>query len=291
MKSRITLTQLRALVCIAEHGSYSEAALSTMQSQSTLSHAISELERSLDVQLLERGRHGAQLTRLGTRLLSHAKNAVDSVNALEQEVQLEQAALTGSIRIMSIRSVATHILPPIISGFMQRFPGITFEFLEEGDDDNLIEDAVRADRADIGILDSLKTNSGLLEFELTRDEYVLLQAKTKRKKSWADIRKQPYIMPLGGCSRHLQDVLIEQNLAFEPAFRIHDDSVILGMVGQGLGVSTLPRLAVEPLPADVVASSFPVPLERIIHVVLTRKKMRQPAVREFIQTIKANLPQ
>ncbi len=289
-KSKITLTQLRALVSIAQHGSYSEAALETMQSQSTLSHAITELERGLDSKLFERGRRGASLTNLGERLLEHAKDVIGSIEALEQEVQLEQAGLTGTIKIMSIRSAATFILPPIILGFMQRFPNVTFEFLEEGDDDNSIEDSVRSGRADLGILETPFAGDGLLEFELARDEYLLLETTKRRAaRSWQELQKQPFIMCIGGCTRIMRQHLEENNFMLESAFKIREDSVILGMVAQGLGISILPRLAIEPLPAGIRASPLPTPLERVMSVVMTRRKLRQPVLREFVNAIKATI--
>jgi DNA-binding transcriptional LysR family regulator len=286
-KSKITLTQLRALVAIAQHGSYSEAALETMQSQSTLSHAISELERGLDSKLFERGRRGASLTNLGTRLLEHAKDVISSIEALEQEVRLEQAGLTGTIKIMSFRSAATFILPPIISSFIERFPNVTFEFLEEGDDNNPIEDAIRSGHADIGILEKPFVEDGLITFELARDEYLLLEPHKRRAaRTWQDLTKQSFIMGVGGCMSHIQDHWEQHGVNLEPAFRIREDSVILGMVAQGLGFSILPRLAVEPLPANVRATSLPTPFERIMNVVVTRRKLRQPAIREFTQAIR-----
>jgi DNA-binding transcriptional LysR family regulator len=286
-KSKITLTQLRALVSIAQHGSYSEAALETMQSQSTLSHAISELERGLDTKIFERGRRGASLTELGKRLLEHAQNVVYSVEALEQEVQLEQAGLSGTVKIMSFRSAATFILPPIISSFMERFPSINFEFLEEGDTENPVEEAVRSGRADIGILESPFNYDGLISFELARDEYLLLESSKRRAaRTWQDLQKQPFILCVGGCITHVRQHWEQHGINLEPAFRIRDDSVVLGMVAQGLGISIMPRLAIEPLPAGIRASPLPTPLERIMSVVVTRRKLRQPAIREFTQAIR-----
>jgi DNA-binding transcriptional LysR family regulator len=291
-KSKITLTQLRALVSIAQHGSYSEAALETMQSQSTLSHAISELERGLDARIFERGRRGASLTELGKRLLEHAQHVVDSVQAFEQEVQLEQSGLTGTIKIMSFRSAATFILPPIISGFMERFPSINFELLEEGDTENPVEEAVRVGRADIGILESPFGHDGLMSFELARDEYLLLESSKRRAaKNWQDLQKQPFILCVGGCTDHVREHWEAHGIHLEPAFKIRDDSVILGMVAQGLGISIMPRLAVEPLPAGIRASALPTPLERVMSVVVTRRKLRSPAIREFVNAIKNSVGQ
>jgi DNA-binding transcriptional LysR family regulator len=289
-KSRVTLSQLRAFVAVATHGSYSEAALVALQSQSTLSHAIQELERSLDAPVFERGRRGARLTELGKRLLEHAKQALEGVDALEQEAWLERRGMKGTIRIMSIRSAATFLLPPVMSEFIERFPNITFELLEEGDDDNPIEDAVRSGRADIGVLESPHNPDGLVGFELYRDDYLLLESKKRRaSKSWQEVQKQPFILVTGGCTRHLREHWEKGGARLEPAFRIREDSVALGMVGQGMGISILPRLAVEPLPADVRASLLPTPLERVMSVVYTRRKLRQPALREFVASIRQTL--
>lgn len=287
MKSRVTLIQLRAFLAVATHGTYSEAALATEQSQSTLSRAVQELERSLDTRLFERGRRGAVLSDIGKRLLEHAKHTLESVDAFEQEAWLEQRGMQGKIRITSIRSAATFLLPPIISGFMERFPNIHFELLEEGDDENPIENAVRSGRADIGILESPHNPDGLLGFEFYRDDYLLLEPKKRRpSKTWQEVQKQPYIFVTGGCTRHLREHWEKSGTTLEPAFRIREDSVAMGMVGQGLGFSILPRLAVEPLPEGVRATHLPTPLERVISVVYTRRKLRQPALREFVAAMK-----
>jgi DNA-binding transcriptional LysR family regulator len=289
MKSRVTLTQLRALVAVAQHGSYSEAALETMQSQSTLSHAIAELEKSYGAKLLERGRQGAKLTALGNRVLEHAKNAIEAGNAFEQEIAISKNNLSAHIRIMSIRSAATHILPPIISSFAVRFPKVTFEFLDEGDENNLISDALRNGRADIGILETPFHDEGLLEFDLATDEYLLLEREEtalKQPLDWASIRDKPFILCVGGCNKRIRAHWETHSGPLEQAFRIHEDSVILGMVAQGLGISVLPRLAIQPLPPGVRATPLPTPLERRISLAVTRRRLATPAIREFVAAVR-----
>jgi DNA-binding transcriptional LysR family regulator len=289
MKSRVTLTQLRALVAIAQHGSYSQAALETMQSQSTLSHAINELEKSFGAKLFERGRQGAKLTSLGQRTLEHAQNAIEASSAFEQEIAITKNNLSAHIRIMSIRSAATHILPPIISGFTLRFPKITFEFFDEGDNDHPISDALREGRADIGILETPFQNDGLLEFEIATDEYLLLERdnpKGRTHPTWASVSDKPFILCVGGCNKRIRQHWETHVGPLEPTLRIHEDSVILGMVAQGLGISVLPRLAIEPLPLGVRATPLPTPLERRISLAVTRRQLKTPAIREFVASVR-----
>ena len=84
ISSRVTLSQLRTFVTVVETGTYSEAALELGTAQSTLSHAINELERTLGKKLLERGRHGATPTAFGQAILEHAHDALNALEALEQ---------------------------------------------------------------------------------------------------------------------------------------------------------------------------------------------------------------
>lgn len=58
-QSQIKLSQLQMLIAVANHGSFSEAALQMQMSQSAISHAISTLEEDLGVSLFSRGRYGA----------------------------------------------------------------------------------------------------------------------------------------------------------------------------------------------------------------------------------------
>jgi DNA-binding transcriptional LysR family regulator len=55
----IQLHPLRALVAIADTGSFTSAAQRLGVSQSSLSHAIADLEKELGILLFERGRQGA----------------------------------------------------------------------------------------------------------------------------------------------------------------------------------------------------------------------------------------
>ena len=84
----VKLSQLRALIAIAQCGNFSEAALQIGISQSAVSHAIASLETELGVVLLSRGRHGATLTPVGERVLIHAQSMLDLLELIGREANL-----------------------------------------------------------------------------------------------------------------------------------------------------------------------------------------------------------
>lgn len=108
---KLKLSQIRAWVAIAKCGNFSEAALQLGVNQSTISYAIATLEDELGVILLNRGRYGAQLTPAGKNILGKATQILKLLEGIDQDAQQAKGLQGGTLRIVTYRSVATHILP------------------------------------------------------------------------------------------------------------------------------------------------------------------------------------
>ena len=80
----MTLQNLKYVVAVAEHGSFSAAAKALYISQSTLSSAIKELEAELGTQLFLRSNRGIQPTPDGEDFLRYAREIVEQSRALER---------------------------------------------------------------------------------------------------------------------------------------------------------------------------------------------------------------
>jgi DNA-binding transcriptional LysR family regulator len=279
--ARVSLSQLRALCAIAGTGSYSEAALQLGQSQSTLSHAIVELETVLGKRVLERGRHGAKATPFGERVLEHARNALSAIEALEQEAQLERDGLKVTLRIATIRSLGSHVLPGVIQRFQRAHPGVQFELLDFDGIDEQIPASLLNGTADIGLVQLTgPAVPEILEWEIAQDEYVLLWKDDGRVvvPGWAELRAHKFIRNVSACGRLLAAHLKTVGQSLEPAFNVGDDNVVVGMVKQGLGFSIMPALAVHPLPAGIKSYPLPDPLFRRLGVMAARARA---AMREW----------
>ncbi len=290
ISSRVTLSQLRTFVTVVETGTYSEAALELGTAQSTLSHAINELERTLGQKLLERGRHGATPTTFGETILEHARDALNALEALEQVTHLEREGLRGKLRIASMRSTATHILPAVMHGFRTQHPNIRFELVEEEAHPNGVEALIREARADLGVMNlGLLQEHDLIEHELYIDEYMVLWPDDGRQTapSWQEIEQKPLIQSKTACWHVVRGHWKEHHQSLEPIYSAEHDSAILSMVAHGLGTSIMPSLAYHPLPKGVLAFPLPDRLERRIGVVATRSKAATPVVKAFIKALRA----
>ncbi|GAB4381030.1 MAG: LysR family transcriptional regulator [Elainellaceae cyanobacterium] len=286
----IKLSQLRALVAVAQTSNFSEAALQLEISQSAVSHAIASLEAELGVVLLSRGRHGATLTPIGEQIVNHAQQILGLVNVIGKEARLSKGLQGGQVRVVSFRSAATHLLPKVIVQFRQRFPNINVTIIEERGDDK-VEQCLREGRADLGII-CLPPAEDLETWELTHDEYVALlppNAKVAgRHLTWKELASYPLILPPSNdyCSTLIRGHLTTLEQRLSSAYEIQEDSTIVSMVMQGLGATIMARLAAEPLPPEVQVYRLPVPLERTIRAAIAANSLQPPAVYAFLDTLK-----
>lgn len=169
---KLKISQLRALVAVAEHGNFSLAALHLELSQSTVSHAIATLEEELGVVLLIRGRHGATLTPIGEQVIQEARQVLQLLEAIRKKANLAKGLQGGQVRVASVRSIATHVLPEVIARFRKEFPTISVVIAEY----TLyaeVEQELRQGRADVGFT-SLPTTAEFEVWELLQDEFVAL---------------------------------------------------------------------------------------------------------------------
>jgi DNA-binding transcriptional LysR family regulator len=283
------ISQLRAVIAVADYGNFSEAALELQLSQPAISHAIATLEEELGVALFARGRRGAVLTPAGERILYHARQTLQHIEMMQQEANLHKGLHGGHVRIASFRSVATHLLPKAIAKFHSSFPEVAVTIIERYTFVD-VEQCLREGRADIGIT-CLPTGDEFEVWEILRDEYVALLAPTARiagkQITWEDLAPySPVMIPATPCGRilhnHLKTVAPFMNTTTE----IQEDSTIVSMVNQGLRAAILPRLAAVPIPQEVQVYSLPITLERVMGVAILYNALQVPAVFTFLEMLR-----
>lgn len=79
-------------------------------------------------------------------------------------------------------------------------------------------------------------------------------------------------------------------MVIRPAYDVKEDSTILRMVSEGLGVGLLPEFAIDELPENVKVVPFDQPLERPIYVAILPGSLKIPAVRAFLNVLKTQFP-
>ena len=93
------LRQLRHLIAVVEHGSFSRAAEAVHLTQPALSRSIQALEAEVGAAVLERNRGAIEPTDVGRLLLTHARQLDSATRDLERDIALTQGLELGELRI------------------------------------------------------------------------------------------------------------------------------------------------------------------------------------------------
>ncbi|MFE1315666.1 transcriptional regulator CynR [Streptomyces sp. NPDC058755] len=145
----LELRHLRYLLAVAEHGNFTRAAEELHISQPTLSQQIKQLERALDVQLLDRTGRTVRLTDAGAVYTDHAQRALRDLAAAERAVHDVQDLSRGHLRLGVTPTFTAYLVGPLITEFRTRHPRIGLTMTETTQD--RIEAALLADDLDLGI--------------------------------------------------------------------------------------------------------------------------------------------
>jgi LysR family cyn operon transcriptional activator len=146
------LRHIRYLMAVAEHGSFTRAALALHVSQPALSQQIRQLEGQMGTQLLDRSGRAVRPTDAGEAFLAYARRALGELEAGNRAVRDVQDLSSGMLRIACAPSFSAYLMAPLAQHFHDRYPGITLSLVERAQED--IEAALRLDRIDLGIATS-----------------------------------------------------------------------------------------------------------------------------------------
>ena len=127
MVMHINLHLLRIFCAVAEQRSFSRAADTLFVSQPAVSKAVRELERQLELPLLERGAAGAKGVRLtanGAALFDHARGIFALERAATEDIRARVGLKRGRLAVGASTTIAGYWLPPYAAAYSGQFPSI-----------------------------------------------------------------------------------------------------------------------------------------------------------------------
>jgi DNA-binding transcriptional LysR family regulator len=120
----MNLHHLRLFAAVVNHGGFTKAAESLRLSQPAISKSLNELERQLNLTLIDRGARPLRLTDAGQTLYARARELFGVEWIAEQELREIRGLKRGVLRIGASTTIATYMLPPFLGRFHLRHPGI-----------------------------------------------------------------------------------------------------------------------------------------------------------------------
>src|SRR5271165_6222916 len=133
--SAMDVDALRIFVDIARTGSFAAAARERGLEPSSLSRAITGLERSLGFRLLQRSTRQVSLSEAGELYLARVRTALDDLEAAEEEARALSVGPTGVLRVTASVTFGVTLLTPLLPELRAAMPHVGLEL--ELTDENL----------------------------------------------------------------------------------------------------------------------------------------------------------
>lgn len=291
MLPELKITQLRHFVWVAELKGFHLAAEKAHRTQPAISLSIKDLENKLGESLFEKRNTKTtktELTPFGKSFLPKAKELIEHHDRIAQDMTLLAEHKTGHLRLASVPSIASRMLPEILSQFVENAPNLHISFFD--DNAGAVLKMVENKQVDFGIASmweadehSDKTFTPIWEDQIgvvCRSDHPLAE---KSELHWKELRDQRLIS--NGTSRLLQETDAAPLLT-SSQFYISNMISLIAMLEQGLGITTLPGFA---FPQGNPNLRF-IPLQepdivRQIGIIQMSNKSLSPAAESLIQFI------
>ena len=282
--------QLRALVAVAEHHSFSAAARSLGTVQSNVSAHVARLETELGVTLIDRATN--EPTDEGRVVLERARRIEAEFEALDSDVASLRDIISGSVRLGVIGTTARWLVPPLLTNLAEHYPEVSVVVLDATTSSlvlNLVSGAV-----DLAVVNLPLDDPELTVQPLFDEERVLIVPSwhplyDRRSVTLAELVEHELLLEAPGTA--FRDVLdtaaAQQGVKLRPKAEFDGMRLLASLAFAGFGAGIVPASAA---PAGVAGDWRRISIEgvpgRSVGLVRRRRGLPSAAQRVVAEVIR-----
>jgi DNA-binding transcriptional LysR family regulator len=271
-QTMLDVTRLRVLVAVARHGSVTAAAHALNYAQPSVSHHLARLEAETGTKLVQRAGRGIRLTDAGRLLAERGAEVIGRLDAAENELAVYSGMRAGRLRLAAFPSALGTVVPAAAAMLRERHPSVDLRLTEAEPPEAVrmlragyVDVALvfrhepEGDAVDEGDAEPLAAETGDMREQVLLSEAVHLIMPSAPKgepllapavtEIWpADLARLSGQRWIAGCDRCREHLLRQCAVAgFTPkvAFTTDDFVAVQALVMAGLGVATLPAMALQ----------------------------------------------
>ena len=291
----VDLRRLRTLRELADRGTIAATADALHLTSSAVSQQLAVLEREVGQSLLEPNGRTVRLTAAARAVLAHADALFSEVERMDATLAALAEGAVGEVQIGAFATAIRGIVVPAIHLLHERSPGL--ELVVRDLESPELFDLVALGELDVGISMEhsgapSRDDERFARYELTRD---LLDVALPEDHALAggdvelrDLAPETWIAPPVGwsCDDVIRVCCSAAGFAPHITHRSGDWSAIMALVGAGLGIAVVPRLAQDPPPPGVVIRSLRgAPAARHLFVTCRRGAEEHPAIAAVLDAL------
>ena len=265
------LRQLQCFLAAVETHSFSGGAERVFMTQPAFSQSIRELEAAVGARLFDRTTRRVDLTEAGQVLAAQVRRPLEDLEQAYKNLTDLAAGNRGSVSFAILPSAAFTIGTRSIARFKADYPGVKVQQYE--DPDRKLVDRVLNREVDFGVAMYGRQEPALHFEQLFVDELVIVLPTehpyaTKKRVAWSAFNDSPSILlsSMSSVRRLIDSGLAIAGCHRDPDFEEANMVTALAMVREGLGITVLPRIALNSMRMDGLTLRYfqdPRPMRRV----------------------------
>jgi len=291
MIADLKLAQLRHFVWVSELKGFHAAAEKAHRTQPAISLSIRDLESKLGTQLFEKRNAKTtktELTPFGEHFIKRAKELISHHDRIVEDMLLLTGNKTGHLRLASVPSIASRVLPELLQQFVSHSPDLHISFFDDNSD--AVLQMVENRKVDFGIshLFHQHEHSDKIFIPIWQDNIGVVcpidhPLAKKESLRWEELTQHRLIK--NGTSRLLDDS--EANaLLGHSQFYVSNMISLIAMLEAGFGITTLPWYAFPQESTKLVFIPLIKPqITRDIGLVMLKNKSLIPPAQALVDFI------
>jgi DNA-binding transcriptional LysR family regulator len=288
---KLNLDQLQTFAQVIKQGSFSGAGATLGLTQPAVSLQIRQLERSLNVKLIERVAKRIRPTAAGAVLLGHHHRINSAVDEALSDMANHASNIMGNVILGTGATACIHLLPPILRELKHSYPMLTVG-VRTGNTDDMVR-AVEENRLDIALVTLPASGRNVLITPILQDEFVAIfpAADPSLPMTFSPdaLSAYPFVVFESGSSTRLliDDWFRQAGSSNNPIMELGSIEAIKEMVSAGLGFSIVPRMALAGNTENpgIIQRSLSPSLERTLGIALRQDKPLTKGLQKVINRL------
>ena len=245
----MTITQLQYVLAVAEYKNFTLAAEKCFVTQPTLSMQIQKIEDELSILIFDRSKKPIQLTDIGQKIVTQAKNIVLEAGRIKDIVEQQKGFIGGEFRLGIIPTIMPTLLPMFLNNFIKKYPKVKL-IIEELNTTEIIS-RLNNGHLDAAIAATPLEEEKIKEIVLYYEPFVAYVPETNQIFSKQEITvddlniDEILLLQDGHCFRNgVLNLCKSTNKNELSHFRIESGSfeTLIKLANEGLGTTLLPYL-------------------------------------------------
>ena len=257
--------QLETFVQVAKLKSFSKAAEILFITQPTVTNHIQNLEKELELMLIDRYGKTISLTDAGHLLYKYAIDILNSCEMAKFDLASQKSQIRGHLNIYSSSVPRKYLLPMVIKDFLNEYSDVSFTISDK--DSKMVVESILDGETDFGIVGARYPTNNIEYIDLMEDKLLLVTPNSSKypKENFStinsDILFESNIIfrEEGSGTRSLvEETLKSANLSIDKlrvSAYVGDTETIKELITLGVGVSFLSEKSVE---SDLVLEKYKV---------------------------------